>query len=95
MEINPLLIHLLTKNYFGAWGAIAFETNVTKISNVDIWFDFDLFENEVKLECRFLKGDKKPMILNCLLTKINYENNIFSLKLFKSEFINIISEFNQ
>ena len=82
------ITNLLTRNDIGYYGVISFETNVTEISNVDIWFYFELFENESGTMCRFLKGDKKPMIFNCFLIGINNQSNKnLLIKEYKSEFI--------
>ena len=79
------ITNLLTKNDIGSYGVITFETNVTEISNVEIWFHFYLFENQDQILCRFLKGEKKPMIFNCFLG--DQPNKNYSIKEFKSEFI--------
>ena len=73
------ITNLLTRNDIGTEGSITFETNVTEISNVDIWFASYLFENEnedkIPMSCRFLKGEKKPMLFICHLTDIEYRPN--------------------
>lgn len=67
---------------------IIYETNVTNIPNINILFRTIQFENEKEVLCYFLKGEKKRILLVCILDENdNMANTNISFKEIKVEII--------
>ena len=95
-DIFVAITNLLTRNNIGNEGVFVYETNVTDIPNIDIWFDLYLYENIVDdIQCRFIKGEKKPMLLVCISPFSKYESyKEFSIREFKNEEIIKTAKYN-
>ena len=86
-DIFVAVTNSLTRNSIGINGAFVYETNVTDIPNIDIFFLLSIYENiEDEITCHFIKGEKKPMLLVCIspFSKYEYFENI-SIRELKNE----------
>ena len=81
---------LLTKKSLRNEGIIVYETNVTKIPNIDIYIYLILFNERYNeyINCRFLKGGTKPMLLVCrLFYLLDWDQDFLTIKEYKEEII--------
>ena len=95
-DIFVAITNLLTRNNIGINGALVYETNVTDIPNIDIDFFLSLYEDiDNEISCRFLKGEKKPMLFVCFSPFSEYVYlEKFSLRELKSEEIIQTAKYN-
>ena len=81
---------MLTKKSLRNEGIIVYETNVTKIPNIDIYIYLILFNERYNeyINCRFLKGGTKPMLLVCrLFYLLDWDQDFLTIKEYKEEII--------